>query len=72
MAGTLWRQGLAPVMVAIVTGAGCGSRTDAAAQGPIASEQATFDLVTVVSGLEHPWGMAFMPGGDVEGTGRSA
>jgi aldose sugar dehydrogenase len=70
MAGTLWRQGLAPVMVAIVTGAGCGSRTDAASQGPIASEQATFDLVTVVSGLEHPWGMAFMPGGDVLVTER--
>ena len=70
MAGTLWRQGLAPLMVAIVTGAGCGSRTDAASHGPIASEQATFELVTVVSGLEHPWGMAFMPGGDILVTER--
>jgi glucose/arabinose dehydrogenase len=49
------------VIGAIVAGTGCGSRTDAAAQGPIASEQATFELVTVTSGLEHPWGMAFLP-----------
>ena len=29
------------------------------------SEQATFELVTVVSGLEHPWGMAFLPDGGI-------
>jgi glucose/arabinose dehydrogenase len=53
---------LAPLVIgAVVTGAGCGGRTDAVAQGTISSEQATFELVTVVSGLEHPWGMAFLP-----------
>jgi glucose/arabinose dehydrogenase len=53
------------VIGAIVAGTGCGSRTDAAAQGPIASEQATFELVTVTSGLEHPWGMAFLPDDEI-------
>jgi glucose/arabinose dehydrogenase len=36
------------------------------AQAPpllIASEQTTFELVQVVAGLEHPWGMAFLPDG---------
>jgi aldose sugar dehydrogenase len=54
----------------IVAGAGCASPSDAAQEGPITSEQATFQLVTVVSGLEHPWGMAFLPGGDVLVTER--
>jgi aldose sugar dehydrogenase len=62
MTNRLWTRGLAPLVIgAIVTGAGCGSRMDAAAQDPIRSEQAAFELVTVVSGLEHPWGMAFLP-----------
>jgi aldose sugar dehydrogenase len=45
--------------------AGCGSQSDAAPQGPVVSEQATFAVVTVAAGLEHPWGMAFLPNGDV-------
>jgi glucose/arabinose dehydrogenase len=62
MTNKLWMRGLAPLVIgAVVTGTGCGGRMDAAAQGPVASEQATFELVTVVSGLEHPWGMAFLP-----------
>jgi glucose/arabinose dehydrogenase len=62
MASTTWTRGFAPLAIgAIVIGGGCSSRSDAAPQGAIASEQATFELVTVVSGLEHPWGMAFLP-----------
>jgi aldose sugar dehydrogenase len=53
---------LTPLVIgAIIVAAGCGSRMDAAAQDTIRSEQARFELVTVVSGLEHPWGMAFLP-----------
>jgi glucose/arabinose dehydrogenase len=63
---------LAPLAIgAVVTGAGCGGRTDAAAQGSIASEQATFALVAVVSGLEHPWGMAFLPDASILVTERA-
>lgn len=38
--------------------------------GPIVSEQATFRVVPVVSGLEHPWGMAFLPDGGIVITER--
>jgi glucose/arabinose dehydrogenase len=62
MISTTWRLGM---LVAGALTAGCGSQTDAAPQGPVGSEQATFELVTVAAGLEHPWGMAFLPNGDV-------
>jgi glucose/arabinose dehydrogenase len=66
MVQSSWARGLAPAVIgAIVVGTGCGSRIDAAAKGPIASEQATFELVTVTSGLEHPWGMAFLPDDEI-------
>ena len=62
---------LAPLAIGVVvTGTGCGGRTDAAAQDPIPSEQATFELVTVVGGLEHPWGMAFLPDASILVTER--
>jgi glucose/arabinose dehydrogenase len=50
--------------------AGCGAGT-AVADGPVSSEQATFELVTVASGLDHPWGMAFLPDGGLLITERS-
>jgi glucose/arabinose dehydrogenase len=52
-------------MIGALAAAGCGVRTEVAADEPIVSEQATFELVTVASGLDHPWGMAFLPEGGV-------
>src|SRR5262245_27507073 len=41
--------------------AGCAQQTVAEASDEVSSEQATFRVVPVVTGLEHPWGMAFLP-----------
>jgi glucose/arabinose dehydrogenase len=53
------------MLVAAALTTGCGGQPDAAPQGPVSSEQASFEVVTVAAGLEHPWGMAFLPNGDV-------
>jgi len=48
-----------------------GACTAAPADGEvIASEQHAFRLVNVTRGLEHPWGMAFLPNGDILVTER--
>lgn len=36
----------------------------------VTSEQATFKVELITGGLEHPWGMAFLPGGDMLVTER--
>jgi glucose/arabinose dehydrogenase len=45
---------------------GCSqAKVARASDEAISSEQATFRVVPVVTGLEHPWGMAFLPGGEI-------
>ncbi len=46
------------------------STPPADAQEVMGSRHHSYRVVTVVSGLEHPWGMAFLPGGDILVTER--
>jgi aldose sugar dehydrogenase len=51
---------------------GCSQETVAeGSDEAVRSEQATFRVVPVVTGLEHPWGMAFLPGGEILITERA-
>ncbi len=48
-----------------------GTSEASGAEGPVfQSELTTFRVVTVVSGLAHPWSMAFLPDGDILVTER--
>jgi len=61
---------LLPAAIALL--AGCAGKAPAvAAQETITSEQATFQVVEVVGGLEHPWAVAFLPEGGMLITERS-
>ena len=52
--------------------AGCSDPLSAQGQGEaIRSEQAAFRVVPVATGLEHPWGMAFLPNEDILITERA-
>lgn len=49
--------------VAAVAAFGVAAARPAPAAQTFESEQATFELTTVAEGLEHPWGLAFLPDG---------
>ncbi|CAN5837916.1 PQQ-dependent sugar dehydrogenase [soil metagenome] len=53
--------------VALVACQGAPVNADAQRNG---AESHSYRIVTVVEGLEHPWGMAFLPGGDILVTER--
>jgi glucose/arabinose dehydrogenase len=68
--GAKWRVGLAAASLAALL-TGCSEPSGARAPDAVVrSEQATFRVVPVASGLEHPWGMAFLPDGSVLVTER--
>jgi glucose/arabinose dehydrogenase len=43
---------------------GAAADAGAAGNGVFDSERQRFRIVTLVRGLDHPWGLAFLPGGD--------
>jgi glucose/arabinose dehydrogenase len=53
------RHAIATVVVSAVTA------TPAFAQETVRSQHHDFRVVTVAEGLEHPWSIAFLPGGDM-------
>jgi aldose sugar dehydrogenase len=65
------RKPAGAAVLAILTFAACGGPAEAIAQGEVhTSEEHDFRLVTVASGLQNPWGLAFLPGGDILVTER--
>jgi glucose/arabinose dehydrogenase len=58
------------VVGALVLGCERAPVADLAA-APIVSDQAAFEVVEVVGGLEHPWSVAFLPDGDLLITERA-
>ena len=57
--------------LAVLLMSGCAAQTAPVPPGDaVTSDQATFRVELVTDGLEHPWGMAFLPDGDMLVTER--
>lgn len=70
-APTIARCRAIAVAVGVATFAFALGGTALAAEGPVIdSEKERFRVVTLVRGLDHPWGMTFLPGGDMLVTER--
>jgi aldose sugar dehydrogenase len=58
------RRRILPILLLAVLTLGCERAPVAdVPDAPVASEQATFRVVELAGGLEHPWAMAFLPDG---------
>jgi aldose sugar dehydrogenase len=59
------RRNALPILLATVLTLGCERAPVADVPDKVVSDQATFRVVEVAGGLEHPWAMAFLPDGDL-------
>jgi glucose/arabinose dehydrogenase len=60
------RYNALPILLVVVLTLGCERAPVAdVPDAAVASDQATFRVVEVAGGLEHPWAMAFLPDGDL-------
>jgi aldose sugar dehydrogenase len=53
------------IILSVILTLGCERAPGADVSDTVESDQARFRVVVLVEGLEHPWGMAFLPDGDL-------
>jgi aldose sugar dehydrogenase len=58
------------IVLSVSLALGCERAPVADVPDRVESDQATFRVVVLVEGLEHPWGLAFLPDGDLLVTER--
>ena len=54
-----------PVLPLVTIATAIWTSTAAAFAQTVTSERHAFRVATLVAGLEHPWGLAFLPNGDL-------